>query len=86
MTCQFNTKVFSRDASKPHLWCSNPLQNVEFGEDKTGFYADDCAGFLRRLHDLTRDEFTIHLDMNTHDLKYLTQTVARRVQQAAASS
>ncbi|PNP52083.1 hypothetical protein THARTR1_07292 [Trichoderma harzianum] len=39
----FNTKIFSRDPAKPHLWCSNPLSNVAFNEDKTSFYADDCA-------------------------------------------
>jgi hypothetical protein len=43
VTCQFNTKIFSRDPAKPHLWCSNPLNNVAFSEDKTSFYADDCA-------------------------------------------
>ncbi|KAG5916996.1 putative cell survival pathways protein [Claviceps africana] len=42
-TCQFNSKIFSKDASKPHLWCSTPLNNFEFSEDKTGCYADDCA-------------------------------------------
>ncbi|KAL6829843.1 oxidative stress survival, Svf1-like protein [Trichoderma camerunense] len=43
VTCQFNAKIFSRDPAKPHLWCSNPLSNVAFNEDKTSFYADDCA-------------------------------------------
>ncbi|KAI1076776.1 oxidative stress survival, Svf1-like protein [Whalleya microplaca] len=42
-TCQFNSKVFSIDNSKPHLWSSTPLSNTEFSEDKTGFYANDCA-------------------------------------------
>ncbi|KAG5999948.1 putative cell survival pathways protein [Claviceps maximensis] len=42
-TCQFNSKIFSKDASKPHLWCSTPLNNFELNEDKTGCYADDCA-------------------------------------------
>lgn len=42
-TCQFNSKVFSKDPSKPHLWCSTPLNNFEFNEDKTACYADDCA-------------------------------------------
>ncbi|QUC20260.1 uncharacterized protein UV8b_04501 [Ustilaginoidea virens] len=42
-TCQFNSKIFSKDASKPHLWCSTPLSNFEFSEDNTAFYADDCA-------------------------------------------
>lgn len=42
-TCQFNSKVFYLDESKPHLWCSTPLHNQDFSEDKTNFYADDCA-------------------------------------------
>ncbi|KAG6032930.1 putative cell survival pathways protein [Claviceps citrina] len=42
-TCQFNSKIFSRDGSKPHLWCSNPLNNFEINEDRTGCFADDCA-------------------------------------------
>lgn len=43
VTCQFNAKIFSRDPAKPHLWCSNPLKNVAFNEERTSFYADDCA-------------------------------------------
>ncbi|KAJ6780849.1 hypothetical protein PWT90_00536 [Aphanocladium album] len=42
-TCQFNSKIFSDDDSKPHLWSSTPLNNFEVSEDKTSFYADDCA-------------------------------------------
>ncbi|KAK0391189.1 hypothetical protein NLU13_0690 [Sarocladium strictum] len=42
-TCQFNCKIFSREASKPHLWSTSPLSNVDFNDDKTAFYADDCA-------------------------------------------
>ncbi|KAH9904088.1 oxidative stress survival, Svf1-like protein [Xylariomycetidae sp. FL2044] len=42
-TAQFNSKIFHKDGSKPHLWCSTPLSNYEFSEDKTGFYANDCA-------------------------------------------
>lgn len=42
-TVQFNSKVFSRDPKKPHLWCSTPLNNVDFNADKTALYADDCA-------------------------------------------
>ncbi|KAG6068015.1 putative cell survival pathways protein [Claviceps aff. humidiphila group G2b] len=41
-TCQFNSKIFSKDASKPHLWCSTPLNNFGFNEDQTGCFADDC--------------------------------------------
>ncbi|KAH7328297.1 survival factor 1 [Stachybotrys elegans] len=43
ITSQFNTKVFSRNASEPHLWCSTPLNNFEVSEDKNSFYADDLA-------------------------------------------
>lgn len=42
-TCQFNCKVFNADETKPHLWCSTPLNNQDFSEDKSSFYADDCA-------------------------------------------
>ncbi|KAL2258426.1 hypothetical protein VTK26DRAFT_8277 [Humicola hyalothermophila] len=42
-TAQFNCKIFSLDGSKPHLWSSTPLTNYDFSEDKTAFYADDCA-------------------------------------------
>ena len=43
VTAQFNSKIFSPDASQPHLWCSTPLSNHDFSEDKNSFYADDCA-------------------------------------------
>lgn len=42
-TCQFTCKIFSKDASKPHLWSSSPLSNFEIAEDKVNFFADDCA-------------------------------------------
>lgn len=42
-TCQFNVKIFYRDGGKEPLWSSNPLQHHDFSEDKTNFYADDCA-------------------------------------------
>ena len=42
-TSQFNTKIFSREAGKEHLWCSNNLNNYDFSEDGYSFYADDCA-------------------------------------------
>ncbi|KXX82072.1 Survival factor 1 [Madurella mycetomatis] len=42
-TCQFNCKIFNLDGSGPHLWCSSPLQNHDFSEDKMNFYANDCA-------------------------------------------
>jgi len=43
VTAQFNVKIFSSEAGKPHLWCSTPLNNIDFSADKTAFYADDCA-------------------------------------------
>jgi Svf1-like C-terminal lipocalin-like domain/Svf1-like N-terminal lipocalin domain len=30
----------------PHVWSSTHLHNAEFSEDKTSFYADDCAVVL----------------------------------------
>jgi hypothetical protein len=42
-TCQFNSKIFYLDGSKPFLWSSTPLKNHEFSEDKNSFYATDCA-------------------------------------------
>ncbi|KAK5660376.1 hypothetical protein OQA88_12917 [Cercophora sp. LCS_1] len=42
-TCQFNVKLFSFDKTKEHLWCSTQLSNHDFSEDKTAFYANDCA-------------------------------------------
>ncbi|KAI1470619.1 oxidative stress survival, Svf1-like protein [Daldinia caldariorum] len=41
-TCQFNCKIFYTDGSKP-LWSSSPLNHAEFSEDKTCFFATDCA-------------------------------------------
>ncbi|KAL2015493.1 hypothetical protein VTK56DRAFT_5365 [Thermocarpiscus australiensis] len=43
ITSQFTCKIFSLGRSEPHLWCSTQLNNHEFSEDKTSFYADDCA-------------------------------------------
>lgn len=42
-TCQFNTKIFYPGQSKPNLWCSDQLTNVDFSDDKSNFYADNCA-------------------------------------------
>lgn len=67
ITCQFNTKIFSRDPSKPHLWCSNPLRNYDFSEDKTSFYADDCAvelsedGNSYTIKSMTDERATVNL-------------------------
>lgn len=43
VTCQFNSKILYPDESKSSLWCSTPLENLDFSEDKTSLYADDCA-------------------------------------------
>ena len=44
VTVQFNVKIFyPRSENKPNLWCSDPVSNVDFSEDKTSFYAQDCA-------------------------------------------
>ncbi|KAI6785425.1 Survival factor-like protein [Emericellopsis cladophorae] len=43
VTAQFNCKVFSKDPTKEHLWCSTPLNNIEFSEDKASFFAENCA-------------------------------------------
>jgi len=42
-TAQFNSKIYYPDGSKATQWCSNPLSNIDFNEDKTSFFADDCA-------------------------------------------
>lgn len=43
VTATFNVKVFSKDVTKPHLWCSTSLNNINFSDDHTAFFADDCA-------------------------------------------
>ncbi|KAJ9148916.1 Survival factor 1 [Pleurostoma richardsiae] len=42
ITCQFNSKIFA-NGSKPQIWCSNPLSDHDFSEDKASFYATDLA-------------------------------------------
>ncbi|KAH7175260.1 oxidative stress survival, Svf1-like protein [Dactylonectria macrodidyma] len=42
-TCQFICKIFYPGQSQPPLWSSTPLNNIEVSEDRTCFYADDCA-------------------------------------------
>lgn len=42
-TSQFNTKIFYPDEKKDFLWCTSPLKDVDFSEDKCNFYAQDCA-------------------------------------------
>lgn len=35
--------MFYLDGKKPHLWCTSPLKDLDFSEDMTSFYAQDCA-------------------------------------------
>jgi hypothetical protein len=42
-TCQFNSKIFYPDGSKPHLWCSTPLSDHRFSDDQLSFFAKDCS-------------------------------------------
>lgn len=43
ITCQFTAKVFPSDPAKAPRWSSTMLQNAEFSEDRSCFYADNCA-------------------------------------------
>ncbi|ORY65048.1 survival factor 1 [Pseudomassariella vexata] len=42
-TCQFNSKIFYVDRTKPHLYCSTQLSDTSFSDDKLDFFAKDCA-------------------------------------------
>ncbi|KAI1853302.1 hypothetical protein JX265_000199 [Neoarthrinium moseri] len=42
-TVQFNSKIIYPDGSKPHLWCSTPLNEHSFSDDKLNFHAKDCS-------------------------------------------
>ncbi|KAK1759321.1 oxidative stress survival, Svf1-like protein [Echria macrotheca] len=70
-TCQFNTKVFSFDKSKEHLWCSTQLSNHEFSEDHTAFYANDCAV------ELSEDGTTFTIKSMNDDRAVVNLTVRR---------
>ena len=39
-TCYLNTKIIYPDSQKPHLWCSDALEEYGFDESKTNFFAD----------------------------------------------
>ncbi|KAK4175855.1 putative survival factor 1 [Triangularia setosa] len=70
-TCQFNCKLFSLDASKPHLWCSTQLSNPDFSEDKSSFFADDCA------LELSEDGTTYTIKSMNDDRAIVNLTVKR---------
>ena len=70
-TCQFNCKIFSLDGSEPHLWSSTQLNNHDFSEDKSGFYADDCA------IELSADGTTFTIKSMNDDKAIVNLTVKR---------
>lgn len=46
-TCQFVSKIFyPKGENKPHLFCSDQLNDVDVSEDKNSFYAENCAVVL----------------------------------------
>jgi hypothetical protein len=70
-TCQFNTKInYPKGSPKPLLFSTDQLSNVEFSDDKTCFYADNCAV------DLSEDgtEYTIKSMTNEATIVNLTIT------------
>ncbi|KAH8808941.1 oxidative stress survival, Svf1-like protein [Xylogone sp. PMI_703] len=71
ITCQWNTKIFYPGASRPPLWSSDPLSNIEFSEDKTNFYADNCA------IELSEDGETYTIKSMTNEASIVNLTVTR---------
>lgn len=70
-TCQFNTKIFYPEESKPNLWSSDQLSEVEFSEDKINFYAKDCAV------ELSEDGTTYAIKSMTNQKSIVNITVTR---------
>lgn len=70
-TCQFSAKVFDFDGTNEHLWCSSQLTNYDFSEDKTSFYADDCAV------ELSEDGTTYTIKSMTDERAIVNLTVKR---------
>ncbi|RFU31149.1 hypothetical protein B7463_g5153, partial [Scytalidium lignicola] len=71
ITAQFNTKIFYPGASQPNLWSSDPLSNIEFSEDKTNFYADNCA------IELSEDNKSYTIKSMTNEASIVNVTVTR---------
>ncbi|KAI1608092.1 survival factor 1 [Exophiala viscosa] len=69
-TCQFNSKIFDYEGPGKHQFCSDPLNNYGFDEEKTGFYADDVAMELNEAG----DAYTIKSARNEHCIVNLTVT------------
>lgn len=74
ITCQFNTKIFYPGASKPNLWSSDQLENVEFSEDKTNFYAENCAV------ELSEDGKSYSIKSMTNEASIVNLTVTQTAQ------
>jgi hypothetical protein len=70
-TCQFNSKVFYPGGSKPNMWCSDQLSEVEFSEDKLKFYAKDCAV------ELSEDGMTYTIKSMTNQKSIVNITITR---------
>lgn len=71
-TAQFNSKVYSKEPGKPHLWCSDNISNFKFSQDKQDFSAKEMS------MNISEDgkSYTIKSTMNKEsvvDLKF-TQT------------
>ena len=71
VTCQFNTKIFYPGRTKPNLWSSDPLSEVEFSDDKNSFYAKDCAV------ELSEDGTTYTIKSMTNQNSIVNLTVTR---------
>ncbi|KXS98314.1 hypothetical protein AC578_6841 [Pseudocercospora eumusae] len=68
-TAQFSSKVFAREAGKPHVWASDNLDHFEFSKDKQNFKAKNVS------MDLTEDgkSYVIKSSVNKNsivDLKF----------------
>jgi len=42
-TVQFNSKIFYPDGKTPTLWASDPVEKVQFSDDKLNFSAQGCS-------------------------------------------
>ena len=71
-TCQFNTKIFyPKGESKPNLWSSNQLSDVDFSEDKNNFYAENCAV------ELSKDGKSFSIKSATNEASIVNITVTQ---------
>ncbi|KAI1945119.1 putative cell survival pathways protein [Ophidiomyces ophidiicola] len=71
-TCQFNTKIYSTDEEKPHLWHTDPVENYLFDEDMLSFGGDNIAVTLNE----EGTAYTIKSALNEKSLINLTVTRA----------